>query len=226
MIISDTHGYQDSLTGGSEDGCLPAGDLLIHCGDWAQSLNPNGGCAARLDEWLSRQPQKHKLVVRGNHDPVNATFPLSGALYVSTPRSVTFDHLAAGGSLTVACVPWTSKGPLRGGLPEGSVLVSHAPPKHVLDRATSGEAVGDESLRAAARKARVKPSLWCFGHIHEGTGAARVRFGTRADDATTLVNAANANPGMARKLVIGPVVVDFELPVSPKSISRGGGCDD
>ena len=160
--------------------------------------------ASRLDEWLSLQPQAAKLVIRGNHDPYDATFPLSGAIYVTTPRSVTL------GGVTFACVPF-GKGPLRGGLPEGEVLVTHMPPKRLLDKCNSGENAGDESIRSAVRKARDKPALWLFGHIHEAAGAARVRLGSRADGATVLLNAANANPGPARKLVKGPVVVDLEV---------------
>ena len=56
--------------------------------------------AARLDEWLSQQPQAAKLVIRGNHDPYDVDFPLSGAIYVTTPRSVTL------GGVTFACVPY------------------------------------------------------------------------------------------------------------------------
>ena len=82
----------------------------------------------------------------------------------------------------------------------------------MLDRAVSGEHAGDESLRAAVRKASGKPRLWLFGHIHEGAGAARVRFGARADPATACVNAANANPGIAKRLVHGPIAIELERP--------------
>ena len=132
-------------------------------------------------------------------------FPLSGAKYITNVGEVE----ACG--ISFACVPYT-RGPLRGGLPRGEVLVSHSPPKPVLDRANSGEDAGDDSLRSAVRRSREKPRLWLFGHIHEGAGAARVRFGVRSDGATTLVNAANANPGPAKRLIKGPVVIDFERP--------------
>jgi hypothetical protein len=161
--------------------------------------------AARLDEWLSRLEAPTKLVLRGNHDPPVAAFPLSGATYVTSVSQ--FE--AAGLSFTL--VPYC-KGPLRGKLPPSDVLVSHVPPKRVLDRATGGEEAGDDSLRTAVRRATRKPRLWLFGHIHEGAGAARVRFGTRADPATVLVNAANANPGIARRLIQGPVMIEVEMP--------------
>jgi hypothetical protein len=127
------------------------------------------------------------------------------------------------------------------------------PPKRLLDRTSSGDEAGDESLRSAVRKSRDKPRVWLCGHIHEGAGACRVRcarcsstlpreplvwrdederereprmsivrragaawvrrgrFGARQDGATTLVNAANANPGAATRLVSGPIVMDLEV---------------
>ena len=74
VCVSDTHGFEGQLPP------VPPGDLLIHCGDFA----PDGGSTVRLraveafDEWLAAQPHKVKLVIRGNHDPRSATFPVSG----------------------------------------------------------------------------------------------------------------------------------------------------
>jgi len=215
LVVSDTHGHEATLTH------VGAADVVVHCGDFAPDFAAEGragsrsgegtesreheDAAARLDEWLSRLEAPTKLVLRGNHDPPVAAFPLSGATYVTSVSQ--FE--AAGLSFTL--VPYC-KGPLRGKLPPSDVLVSHVPPKRVLDRATGGEEAGDDSLRTAVRRATRKPRLWLFGHIHEGAGAARVRFGTRADPATVLVNAANANPGIARRLIQGPVMIEVEMP--------------
>ena len=74
VCVSDTHGFEGQLPP------VPPGDLLIHCGDFA----PDGGSSVRLraveafDQWLAAQPHKVKLVIRGNHDPRSATFPVSG----------------------------------------------------------------------------------------------------------------------------------------------------
>ena len=100
--------------------------------------------------------------------------------------------------------------------PEGDILVTHVPPSRLLDRTNGGEFAGDDSLRTAVRKAKDKPRLWLFGHIHEAAGAARVRLGSRSDGATTLLNAANANPGIARRLITGAVAVDLEVPPSAR----------
>ena len=219
VVISDTHGLETQLTrlpGQAEDEehtmataalALPKAEVLVHCGDWCKGAHDPAVAkrqAEALDVWLAAQPQPHKLVLRGNHDPYDTRFPRSGAKYVTSPQSVRL------GAVTFACVPY-SKGPLRGLLPKGEVLVSHVPPKRVLDKTYTGEDAGDDSLRKAVKDARDKPRVWLFGHIHEGAGAARVRFGARRDDATTLVNAANANPGPAKRLVTGPVVLELEV---------------
>ncbi|KAF1916703.1 ser/Thr protein phosphatase family protein [Ampelomyces quisqualis] len=58
--------------------------------------------------------------------------------------------------------------------PAIDVMMTHGPPMGVLDRATTGDNVGCEHLLRAAR--RCKPRLHCFGHIHEGWGARRVKW--------------------------------------------------
>ncbi|KAF2130813.1 Metallo-dependent phosphatase [Dothidotthia symphoricarpi CBS 119687] len=63
--------------------------------------------------------------------------------------------------------------------PDIDVMMTHGPPLGVLDAVRNGERVGCVHLLRAAR--RCKPRLHCFGHIHEGWGAQRVRW--NGDDA-------------------------------------------
>jgi hypothetical protein len=53
-------------------------------------------------------------------------------------------------------------------------MMTHGPPMGILDATHRGESVGCQHLLRAAR--RCKPRLHCFGHIHEGWGAQRVRW--------------------------------------------------
>ena len=54
-------------------------------------------------------------------------------------------------------------------IPTGiDILVTHGPPRGVLDRVVSGERVGSSALADAV--ARVRPRLHVFGHIHEARG--------------------------------------------------------
>lgn len=203
VVVSDTHGFERQL--GTQ--LLPPGDVLIHCGDWCGhgSAEAISASALQLDEWLASQPHEHKVVVRGNHDPPTATFPRSDALYATEVMSV---ELAG---VTFALAPYFLPGRLRGRLPAADVLVSHVPPRGVLDLCTSGDRAGSDCLRRAVERATEKPRVWLCGHIHEASGAERVRFG-RGAAATVVVNAANANPGLAKRLVLGPVVVDVNKP--------------
>lgn len=53
-------------------------------------------------------------------------------------------------------------------------MMTHGPPAGILDATRTGENVGCAHLLRAAR--RCKPRLHCFGHIHEGWGAQKVRW--------------------------------------------------
>jgi hypothetical protein len=53
-------------------------------------------------------------------------------------------------------------------------MMTHGPPRHILDVARRDGSVGCEHLLRAAR--RCKPRLHCFGHIHEAWGAQRVTW--------------------------------------------------
>ena len=59
VAMADTHGYHDRLV-------VPDGDLLVHAGDITQrgSLDE----LAEFNDFLSRLPHRHKLVIAGNHD--------------------------------------------------------------------------------------------------------------------------------------------------------------
>lgn len=58
--------------------------------------------------------------------------------------------------------------------PAIDVMMTHGPPMGIRDETTRDEKVGCEHLLRAAQRA--KPKMHCFGHIHEGWGAERVRW--------------------------------------------------
>ncbi|OIW33662.1 hypothetical protein CONLIGDRAFT_187018 [Coniochaeta ligniaria NRRL 30616] len=68
-----------------------------------------------------------------------------------------------------------------GGPDDVDVVITHGPPRGVLDTNTAGEQVGCDDLMAAVAGAR--PRMHCFGHIHEGWGAELVSWddGTRGN---------------------------------------------
>ncbi|KAL1520102.1 hypothetical protein AB1Y20_023575 [Prymnesium parvum] len=201
VVVSDTHGFEAQMGAAP----LPHGDVLVHCGDWSSHGDAEQVAAAarRFDAWLAAQPHTTILVLRGNHDPPSAEFPLSGAVYATTPTRVEV------GELDFDLVPYFHQGRLGRFVPTADVLVTHEPPHGILDRCIGGKRVGSPCLRRAVRQSRAPPRLWLFGHIHEAAGAEVARFGRDAQ-ATACVNACNANPGLAKRLVVGPLVVDLQ----------------
>ena len=62
VFISDTHSVHEKL------GHLPAGDVLIHAGDFSRSRPAKPGEYTDFMDWLVRQPHPHKILISGNRD--------------------------------------------------------------------------------------------------------------------------------------------------------------
>lgn len=58
--------------------------------------------------------------------------------------------------------------------PNVDIVMTHGPPKGILDECPQGN-VGCKNLLQALRRAR--PRMHCFGHIHEGNGVEVVEWG-------------------------------------------------
>lgn len=223
VTISDTHAMELAL-----DGLVPEGDVLIHAGDYAGGAgiksgrgNKNGKKRSRaLDQWLATLAHPVKLVVRGNHDPLMPEFECSGALHFHDSGEVTLEKYDDSSVISVRrseaehrpifSSSSSSSKRLRLGIsPYGSravpqacdILVSHSPPRGVLDATLSkrkdsqglplvGKPAGSSELLEAAAKqwtaprhsdgnhddalgAAIPPLVWLVGHIHESYGAKR-----------------------------------------------------
>jgi predicted phosphohydrolase len=144
VLISDTHDRRPSD--------IPAGDVLIHAGDFA--CGDDRASLRRDIDWFKSQPHRHKIVVPGNHDLIltrqqDARDLLAPAVLLSDSE-VTIDGVRFYG------VGWGSKPAIPGGV---DVLISHTPPFGVLDNG-----MGSRELRQAVLAAR--PKVHVFGHIH------------------------------------------------------------
>lgn len=62
VLISDTHSKHQDL------GDLPAGDMLIHAGDFTESRPPKPHEYKDFVDWFSSQPHKDKMLISGNRD--------------------------------------------------------------------------------------------------------------------------------------------------------------
>lgn len=248
VVISDTHGFEGGLSKFADDApsaggrdaklytdefLLPQADVLLHCGDFAASGSRKMQrlAARRLDDFLARQTHiPEKIVVKGNHDPespAKVLFPASKALYVRSSSTL----MVNGVSFTLE--PYSRRMAFRSirkrtssygmsTLPKCDILVSHEPPKGVLDLTYHGFSAGSHYLKELVEHSEDKPRLWLCGHIHESRGVQTKAFqpmnqqnGEKSDeednDASTMViNASNANSGRANRLVSGAVVVEIE----------------
>lgn len=203
VLLSDTHSRHDEIV-------VPDGDLLIHAGDFTKrGRRPE---IEAFDRWLGTLPHPHKVVIAGNHDfafenePAAARSWITNATYLQDEGG-TFAGLKIWGS------PWTPRffdwafnldrgEPLRrvwDRIPAGlDVVVTHGPPRGILDRCSNGDHAGCDDLRDAIE--RVKPRLHVFGHIHEA-------YGKREQDGIGYVNACSCTLSYVPSRA--PIVVDL-----------------
>lgn len=207
IILGDTHELHREIE-------VPPGDLLIFTGDFTM-FSKRVSAIRDFNDWLGDLPHRWKVVVPGNHeffleaDPTRRSM-ISNAI-VLIDEAIELDGLKIYGS------PMT---PMYGGafgkssaadrirhwgrVPDDiDVLVTHGPPKRVLDRPPDQfERLGDPEL--ATRVAEL-PSLrlHCFGHVHSA-------YGIVEKDGIVYVNAALMGEG--GDLANSPVVLRLSRP--------------
>ncbi|MFG0319139.1 MAG: metallophosphatase domain-containing protein [Planctomycetota bacterium JB042] len=203
VCISDTHGRLGEVV-------VPEGDVLVCAGDFTRRGTEDEIRAfARA---LHALPHPEKVVVAGNHDflferdPERARALLGDVRYLRD-EGVSIDGRSFWGSpWQPEFCDWAFNLPRGAALAERwalvpdatDVLVTHGPPRGVLDVTVSGEAVGCDDLARELR--RIAPRLHVFGHIHEAYG--------RVDaDGTIFVNASICDVRYAASH--RPIVVDL-----------------
>ncbi|MCE9584539.1 MAG: metallophosphatase domain-containing protein [Planctomycetes bacterium] len=178
VCISDTHNHHSAVR-------LPPGDVLVHAGDVSGMGRPHE--IESFSAWLGAQPFAHKVVIAGNHDwlferdPAQAREILSkgcpGVVYLQD-SGVEIRGLKFWGSpWQPEFCGWAFNIVRREDLAkkwalipaDTDVLLTHGPPRGILDRTMSGDEVGCDAL-AAEVGSRVRPRLHVFGHIHEAYG--------------------------------------------------------
>ncbi|MEM9919561.1 MAG: metallophosphatase domain-containing protein [Bacteroidota bacterium] len=205
VAISDTHGQHSSLQ-------LPPGDLLIHAGDVAKA----GGVNEIKDflYWFAEQPHTHKVFIAGNHDfyferapESEITTLIPDTIHYLNDSSTLIEGIKIHGS---PVQPWFLDWAFnrqRGAdidrhwqlIPEDTdILLTHGPPKNILDTTFRMQSVGCEML--AAKIEAIRPKYNIFGHIHEA-------YGQLEQNGTTFINASVLN--LRYQLVNAPVVFDF-----------------
>lgn len=209
VCISDMHTYHHEVS-------VPDGDILICAGDFTRNGRP-----AQIEDfarWFGEQPHEHKLLIAGNHDLMFEDAPeiammalrsgseniiylqdsevvIDGVKFYGAPWQPEFNawafNLDPNGQKVLDV--WAQ-------IPDDTeVLVTHGPPRGILDECFGGELVGCEVLLKRIWKLE-HLKLHVFGHIHESYG----RLGV---DGIQFVNAACCDLSYAA--VNPPVVVEI-----------------
>jgi Icc-related predicted phosphoesterase len=196
-FISDTHNQHRYLT-------VPDVDLVIHCGDESNNINAtmNEPEARDFFEWYTALSIREKIYVPGNHSSavehglvkadqypairflIHESLELGGKHIFGSPYTPRFHEWSYMKKRTQLDAVWQT-------IPERTdILITHGPPKGVLDITHDSESnqlvqVGCAALRRHVEE-RVKPTIHAFGHIHDEKGVSNYGKYTRHD--TLFVN--------------------------------------
>ena len=210
VCISDTHSQLGAMT-------IPDGDVLIHAGDATYDGTP-----AELQRFNAElEPLRSRfraiVFVPGNHDFICERDPETTRSVV-TAATILHDRAARIEGLRVYGSPWQpwffdwafnfpkdDDGSVAratwGRIPaDTELLITHGPPRGILDRTFRGDHAGCPNLLARLDEL---PSLrlHVFGHIHEGYGEDTGRTGVR------FVNASSCT--IAYEPTNPPLVIDL-----------------
>lgn len=177
VCISDTHELHRELT-------VPDGDLLIHAKDFT-FFSKRPSMLRYFDDWLGELPHRYKVVVPGNHEFLleeerNRAAIMNATLLVND--GIEIRGIRIWGSpvtpLYGGAFALTSADDLKrhwAHIPKNlDILVTHGPPKGILDREAPEEpAAGCCELAVAVEQRRSR--LHVFGHTHAGHGVLRTQ---------------------------------------------------
>ena len=204
VVISDTHGAHEDL------GELQ-GDVLIHCGDFESIFESDPQIIEKVDDWFTRQRFQRIYCVGGNHDlelenRINVTdAPFKNAIWLHERRDMFRGYWFYGASwvpLLRNFAFFADESALEAAwarIPgDVDVLITHTPPKDVLDVSSKGQSLGCQHL--SERLNHISPVLHCFGHVHKSRGEMTL-------GATRYINATSVSSGFAS--VLPPFIVDL-----------------
>eukprot|EP01134_Creolimax_fragrantissima_P003772 CFRG3772T1 len=223
VVISDTH---------SRPVCdLPAGDIIIHAGDFTMCGDTKE--VTEFAEWFAGLNYKHKIVVAGNHEitfdiegyeqlwrekhkmkrdqrKIKASLVnMEGITYLEDGAVMFYGYKFWGSPWQPKFAEWAfqrkrgkSLKTIWDSIPaDVDILITHSPPVGLGDLTTRAERVGCVDLLYAVQM-QIKPMYHLFGHVHEG-------YGMWSDGTTVFANASTCNSRY--NIANSPIV--FDLPV-------------
>ncbi|MFH4968305.1 metallophosphatase domain-containing protein [Gaetbulibacter sp. M240] len=206
VFISDTHGKHKDVK-------IPEGDILLHAGDVSMK-----GRSVEVESfliWFSNQPHKYKILIAGNHDwyfesnsevMLKARIP-KNIIYLND-SGCTIEGIHFWGSPVQPEFGKWAFGRKRGDeikkhwdfIPKSTdILITHGPPRGILDLTLKEGQVGCEEL--LTRVNEIKPKIHVFGHIHES-------YGVIEKGKTKFINASLVNYEFI--LINNPIVIDLD----------------
>lgn len=172
IAFSDTHNDHNMLQ-------IPSADIAIHAGD--ACIKGNYTEVRSFLEWYVKQPFKYKIYVPGNHDAKMYTHPELQSLareygiYVLFNDLIEIEGISIYGNATTFPSEdridaesdlWDNKDTVWNNMPHNcDIVVTHIPPKNILDEADRGAHIGCSYLRDEV--SIKKPKIHIFGHCHE-----------------------------------------------------------
>ena len=211
--ISDTHTFHEMLS------VTKNIDIVIFSGDCSNPQNTLQSSFEVLTflKWFGQLPIKHKIFVAGNHDVsierkmiLKNDFTDNGIIHLWDEEIVIEGMKIYGSPYTPSFgVGWAfnkDRGKLHKvweNIPEDTdILVTHGPPKGVLDLSYSRdgklEFCGDVSLKKRIRQLQIK--LVCFGHIHNCEDITNQGYIKLADHDTIYSNGSIVTDGKFGKI--------------------------
>jgi len=183
--LSDSHGRHQDI---KFDEKQLAADMLIYGGDFTLNVShdPLNSEIKKQTKiflnWLSRQPQKYKILIGGNHDffaerkfsEFKEMMPLN-IIYLNN-ETVEIEGLKIFGSPNTANLPGWAFGDWEDNMNnyydkipiDVDILITHTPPYGILDLSSSGNRYGSTTLLEKMKS--LKPKINMFGHVHESYG--------------------------------------------------------
>jgi len=179
FAISDTHGKHEQVQ-------IPEGtDMLIHAGDFSniKSASFNYNEVNLFLMWLQQQPVKYKVIIAGNHDTsiesrfiTKKDFKDKGIIYLEHELIEIEGIKIFGSPYTPEFHNWAFNrkreklGKIWDSIPDDiDVLITHGPPKGILDSAqrdnNNHEHAGCSALLKKVLK--IQPKYMISGHIHD-----------------------------------------------------------
>ena len=201
VCLSDTHNRTSKIN-------VPKGDVLLHSGDFTGMGDERE--VVSFNKFLASLSHTLKIVIAGNHDltfdlenqeSLKRNFfnllnvdaervkgLLTDCIYLEDSETLVNGYKIFGSPWSPTFFDWAfnlDRGPnikQKWDLipPNTDILLTHGPPKGILDRCSDGFQAGCEDL--LSRLQEVRPLIHVFGHIHEGYGAA-------FDGTTNFINA-------------------------------------